>query len=63
LTITGNLTVTNNVTLSGILQAPQATKTSTSAGTAGQVCWDTDYVYVCTAANTWKRVALTGGVF
>ena len=63
LTVTGNLTVTNNVTLSGILQAPQATKTSTSAGTAGQVCWDTNYIYVCTAVNTWKRVALTGGVF
>jgi len=63
LTITGNLTVTNNVTLSGILQAPQATKTSTSAGTAGQVCWDANYIYVCTATNTWKRVALTGGVF
>jgi hypothetical protein len=63
LTVTGNLTVTNNITLSGILQAPQATKTSTSAGTAGQVCWDTNYVYVCTATNTWKRVALTGGVF
>jgi hypothetical protein len=63
LTVTGNLTVTNNVTLSGILQAPQSTKTSTSTGTAGQVCWDTNYVYVCTATNTWKRVALTGGVF
>jgi hypothetical protein len=63
LTITGNLTVTNNVTLSGILQAPQATKTSTSAGTVGQVSWDANYIYVCTATNTWKRVALTGGVF
>ena len=63
LTISGNLTVTNDVTLSGVLQAPQATKTSTSTGTAGQVCWDANYVYVCTATNTWKRVALTGGVF
>lgn len=63
LTITGNLTVTNDITLDGILTAPQATKTSTSVGTTGQVCWDADYIYVCTAPNTWKRVALTGGVF
>jgi hypothetical protein len=63
LTITGNLTVTNDITLDGILTAPQATKTSTSAGIVGQVCWDANYIYVCTATNTWKRVALTGGVF
>lgn len=30
-----------------------------AAGTAGTVLQDADYVYVCTAANTWKRVALT----
>lgn len=29
--------------------------TSTSAGTAGQIQWDSDYVYVCIAPNTWKR--------
>lgn len=32
---------------------------SGAAGTAGQVLYDADYVYVCVAANTWKRVALT----
>jgi hypothetical protein len=61
LTITGNLTVTNNVTLSGILSAPQATKASTDPGTVGQICWDSNYIYVCTAPNTWKRTGLTGG--
>jgi hypothetical protein len=58
-----NVTVTGNITLSGILSSPVQTKTSTSTGTAGQVCWDANYIYVCTATNTWKRVALTGGVF
>lgn len=29
-----------------------------AAGVAGDVAWDTDYVYLCTAANTWKRVAV-----
>jgi hypothetical protein len=36
-------------------------KTPASAaatGTAGQVCWDANYVYVCVATNTWKRSAL-----
>lgn len=63
LTIAGNLTATGNVTLSGILQADPQTKASTDPGHTGQICWDANYIYVCTAANTWKRVALTGGVF
>jgi hypothetical protein len=31
---------------------------ATATGTTGQVCWDTSYIYVCTATNTWKRVAI-----
>ena len=53
--------VGSEVTLTGILQAPQATKASNATGTTGQISWDADYIYVCTATNTWKRVALTGG--
>jgi hypothetical protein len=37
-------------------------KTPASAsdtGTAGEICWDADYIYVCTATNTWKRAALS----
>jgi hypothetical protein len=29
-----------------------------ATGTAGTICWDTSYIYVCTATNTWKRVAI-----
>ena len=32
--------------------------TSTSSGIRGEVCWDTNFIYVCTAENTWKRTAL-----
>jgi hypothetical protein len=32
--------------------------TSTSTGTVGQVIAGGDYIYVCTATNTWKRAAL-----
>lgn len=28
--------------------------------TAGQIAVDANYVYVCTATNTWKRAALSG---
>jgi len=60
-TTLADLTVNGNVTLSGILSAPQYTKASTATGSTGQVCWDSNYIYVCTATNTWKRSPLTGG--
>ena len=58
-----DLTISGNLTLTGLLSQTPTTKTSTSPGTAGQISWDANYIYVCTATNTWKRVALTGGVF
>lgn len=36
-------------------------KTPSSAsdtGTAGTICYDANFIYICTAANTWKRVAI-----
>ena len=30
-----------------------------SIGTAGQITWDSDYLYVCIGLNSWKRIALT----
>lgn len=37
------------------------TPASGGAGTQGEIAWDGSYLYVCTAANTWRRVATTGG--
>ena len=34
---------------------------NTSAGTAGQVAYDSSYIYVCVATNSWKRIAWTSG--
>jgi hypothetical protein len=31
---------------------------ATAAGIAGDICWDSSYIYICTATNTWKRVAI-----
>jgi hypothetical protein len=30
-----------------------------AAGTAGDIAWSTTHLYLCTAANTWKRVAVS----
>jgi len=46
-------------TFSGDVVVP--TKTPADAGAAGvtgNIAWDSSYVYVCTATNTWKRVAI-----
>ena len=32
---------------------------ATSTGVTGTITWDASYIYVCTATDTWKRVALT----
>lgn len=31
---------------------------ASAAGTKGEVCADASFIYVCTATNTWKRVAI-----
>ncbi|WP_428659486.1 hypothetical protein [Reyranella sp.] len=41
----------------GIASVPPAG--SSADGVAGMVTWDSVYLYVCTAANTWKRIALS----
>jgi len=42
------------------LPIPNKTPASaTAAGTQGDICWDTNYIYVCVATNTWKRTAIS----
>lgn len=42
------------------LRTPK-TPASNGTGNTGDIAWDADYFYICTAPNTWKRAALTGG--
>jgi hypothetical protein len=51
--------VISNLTINSVFTAPQTTKTGTSPGGPGEICWDDSYIYVCTSANTWKRAALS----
>jgi hypothetical protein len=39
--------------------AGSAPSSATDTGTRGTITWDADYIYVCTATNTWKRVAIS----
>lgn len=51
----------NKLVLSGDVFNISTVKTPASAtatGTAGDICRDTNYIYVCTATNTWKRTAI-----
>lgn len=32
---------------------------ASASGTQGEIAWDSSYIYVCVANNTWKRVAIS----
>lgn len=50
----------DTVTVVNNLYAPTTAPASSSAsGVAGSVRVDANYIYVCTATNTWKRVAIS----
>ena len=57
---TGAATFAGAVTIAGtVIHTLSATPASASAtGTVGTMSWDASYIYICTAANTWKRVAI-----
>lgn len=55
LTASAGVTTTGPIIIAN--SAPPANATST--GTAGQIAWDANYLYVATGANQWKRAALS----
>jgi hypothetical protein len=60
----GNILTINTsvpgVEVGGTLIITTATPSSASdTGTTGQIAWDASYIYICTATNTWKRVAIS----
>ena len=53
---------TGDVSTSGDSIRIDTSKTPSSAsdtGTTGEIAWDSDYIYVCVATDTWKRVAIS----
>ncbi len=63
LTEAGAVEVANALSVGGdsITIVTSQSPASNGTGTQGEIAWDADYIYVCTATNTWKRAALTGG--
>ncbi len=40
------------------LRSSRTIANSTATGTQGEISWDANYIYVCTATDTWMRAAL-----
>jgi hypothetical protein len=40
------------------LRTAKTPASAAATGTAGDICWDDSYIYVCTATDTWKRSAI-----
>ena len=55
-TPTGVLDVADNKLRVRSAQTPAS---ATAAGNQGEIAWDANFVYVCTATNTWRRAALS----
>lgn len=43
----------------GSFELTSAPSSSSATGKPGMFAYDDDYIYVCTAADTWKRVAIS----
>lgn len=41
-----------------ILESSSTPASAGATGVTGQIAWDSGFLYVCTATNTWKRVAI-----
>jgi hypothetical protein len=50
----------NSCTIEGTQpgEVVSAPGTASATGLAGQIAYDTSYIYICVAANTWKRASI-----
>jgi hypothetical protein len=58
-----NGSVTNNgdgtVSISSVASVDTIPTNPTASGSEGMVAWNSDYLYICIADNSWKRVAFS----
>ena len=40
------------------LRTAKTPATAGASGNQGDLCWDADFLYICVATNTWKKVAI-----
>lgn len=55
----GNAFLKDDGTTSEVTISSSVPATATDTGTAGQVAFDSGFIYVCVATNTWKRAAIS----
>jgi len=41
------------------IRTSKTPSSKTDTGNAGDIAWDSNYIYICVATNQWKRVAIT----
>jgi hypothetical protein len=64
LSVTGSVTVTDSLTTTSFVSSNQirtgaGTPTAASAGVTGTMVFNSNFLYVCIATNSWKRIALS----
>ena len=61
LNVAGGLTAWSLESTSGPIRITTSTPPASSgaAGNAGQITWDSDYLYVAVGSSSWKRIALS----
>ena len=55
----GNVTQTAKLDINSDILRLRTAKTPANAGAAGNagdICWDANYLYICIATNTWRRI-------
>ena len=62
--VDGNIALTPNGAGAVVFRSPRVSSFDTpasasAAGVTGSLAYDENYIYVCTATDTWKRVALS----
>lgn len=58
----GTTTPTEKLDINGDsirLRTAQTPASASATGSQGQIAWDANYIYVCVATDTWKRVAIS----
>jgi|10_taG_2_1085330.scaffolds.fasta_scaffold01645_15 hypothetical protein len=46
--------------ITGVISDVAVPAADNSTGTTGQIAIGADYIYICTATNTWRRIQVTG---
>jgi hypothetical protein len=62
LTLSGTLSASDTIYTDKLrVSSPTIPASDSAAGVPGDIAWDSNYVYICIGANSWKRTQLTSG--